>query len=1361
MTASFHSSGSRPRVPPCLLALAAIMALAHPAQAAVTDIATQPLATLPNVSAAPNLLFILDNSGSMQSAYMPDDMSSSRTFGFYSAQCNGTAYDPNHTYLPPVDYTNASYTPPTYPTAWTDGYQGASGGTHDVSGDVYFTYSGNEKRMNWTYPLSNAAAVDKTTVFYGECNTSNSSTGYSSTWTTTSASTGPGYGVFTTVKVSDLTAAQQQNYVNWYTYYRTRTLMMRTSMGLSINKLDDKYNVGFTVISNPSAAPSATFLDVKSFSDKVGTVQSASSQKGTFYTDLYAATGNSNTPLRGALAKAGQYYAYKASGQKYDPMQYACQRNYALLSTDGYWNTGTERTSGPAYGPYQMDNSTNVGNQDGSEVNPMKDSSFSATTTTTAYKTDASGATRTQTYSQTVTSVWTRTSTTTSATKSGTTYPVVAQKQTYNQVQQQTCQQTQVAQASYTHSETVVDGTTTSKSDSTVSYSGWVNSGTATCSNDSDTGVGSASQTWTNKGNPTNSTTSTKGTGVPVYTPSAGGSVTSTSTSSASGQTYSTPSVTGSYTAGTPQVGTPVTTGGSSDSLADIAEYYYATDLRNTKVSGAVCTSSSSGISRDVCQDDVPTDPSSGDTEQFQHMNTFTLGLGVSGTIPYDPTITPTKATKMNWPTPTNSSSGGDATNVDDLWHAALNGRGKFYSVLSASDLSAAITSIVDVVQSVAGSGSSAATSSLALVAGDNNRVYKASYTTVQWTGEVQAYAITAADGSFDTTKPPVWAAQTLLDNLALTSRKVYFNKSGVLKNFSYDQLTSTQQAYFDNFCSKSISSSSSVPPSQCAALSTAASDGTTPNLDAANSGTNLVAYLAGTRTFEKPATSGTTTTTLALYRARQHLLGDIIGGAPVYVGKPPFTYADAGYADFVSNKSSRTPMLYAAANDGMLHAFSAANDSTGGVEQWAFVPSAMMPNMFKLANSAYGSNHQYFVDGAPATGDVYIGGAWKTILVGGFNDGGQGYYALDITDPANPAMLWEFTDTNLGLSYGNPVITKRKDGTWVVVFGSGYNNTAGDGNGHLFVVNAATGAKLLDVCTDTKSAGTIKNGCTTPAGSKTTPSGLAKINGWIDDVTNNTSLRFYGGDLLGNVWRFDIDNQVAPNQAALQLATLTDSTGAVESITTQPQTVAVGLAKRAVVLVGTGRYLSQTDTTTTNKQSVYAIADDLTSTGWGDPRSGTNKSMFVQQTLTLSSDGLSATVSSNAVDLTKVATTAGWYIDFPNSGERIFADMTLQLNTLAISTGIPSVDACTAGGSSWLYYFNVATGSIVTNNPAGAQYSSEALIEGLNWVKDTSGNIHIYVQDSKGGLTSQKPQVNSSGTPGSVHRTSWRELTN
>ncbi len=123
----------------------------------------------------------------------------------------------------------------------------------------------------------------------------------------------------------------------------------------------------------------------------------------------------------------------------------------------------------------------------------------------------------------------------------------------------------------------------------------------------------------------------------------------------------------------------------------------------------------------------------------------------------------------------------------------------------------------------------------------------------------------------------------------------------------------------------------------------------------------------------------------------------------------------------------------------------------------------------------------------------------WKTILVGGLNGGGKGYYALDITDPDVPSLLWEFDTTNdadLGYTFGNPIVTKKADGTWVVLVTSGYNNAGGSntGKGFLYVLNANTGA-VISKYTE-RDEGVLQR-----------PSGLAKINPYIDDaVVNNAA---------------------------------------------------------------------------------------------------------------------------------------------------------------------------------------------------------------------------------------------------------------
>ncbi|MEK7413670.1 MAG: PilC/PilY family type IV pilus protein, partial [Planctomycetota bacterium] len=371
-----------------------------------------------------------------------------------------------------------------------------------------------------------------------------------------------------------------------------------------------------------------------------------------------------------------------------------------------------------------------------------------------------------------------------------------------------------------------------------------------------------------------------------------------------------------------------------------------------------------------------------------------------------------------------------------------------------------------------------------------------------------------------------------------------------------------------------------------------------------------------------------------------------------------------------------------------MLHAF----DSSTGQEIWAYVPSAVLPNLYKLADKNYASQHRYFVDGSPVQGDVKIGTDWKTILVGGLGAGGRSYYALDVTDPDSPKALWEFSNPNLGVTLGKPEIAKLKNGTWVVLVASGYNNVSpGTGRGYLFVLDAATGSVIRSIDTG--------------EGDTATPSGLAHIRAWVDNTINdNTVQRVYGGDNLGNVWRFDVNNDIGdPGYDAEKLAILRGATGNVQPVTARPE---LGLVdSNAVVYVGTGRYLGEPDLTSTDTQTIYAIKDKLTTSGYGNPRDALNK--FVRQTLTDTTCSASAgTVtaycaegrkarsgSSNAVDL---AADDGWYVDLPASGERATTDPQLVLGTLVFTTRVFSGDACKPAGNSFLNFFDYRNGGPV-----------------------------------------------------------------
>jgi type IV pilus assembly protein PilY1 len=723
---------------------------------------------------------------------------------------------------------------------------------------------------------------------------------------------------------------------------------------------------------------------------------------------------------------------------------------------------------------------------------------------------------------------------------------------------------------------------------------------------------------------------------------------------------------------------------GASDTLADAAAYYYNTDLRSTSFGN--CTGAlGSGI--DVCEDNVFA--TAQDPKTTQHMTTFTLGLGTNGKLSYasdyltggsadyNAIITGAK----NWPVP----QGDTLTTIDDLWHAAVNGRGQYFAAKNPDLLVGGLHTALAAAKTREAAGSAAATSNLQPVPGDNS-AYIASYRTMKWDGDVEARLIDLQTAALSAT--PVWTAQPQLDARVsdLTDTRdifTYVNGSQVL--FKPSSFTAAQKnAWFNPSASPALSQTGGWSATQTTAA--------TPD--------TLINYLRGQTGFEERSTN-----VVQLYRNREHVLGDIVDARPVYVKRSHLLYNDAGYAAFNASQIGRQGAVYVAANDGMLHAF----NSDTGAEMWAYVPSFVLPNLKALADDNYATQHQYFVDGSPNAGDIYTGSAWKTIIVGGLGAGGKGYYALDITNPASPSVLWEFTDANMGFSYATPIIGKLADGTWVVVVSSGYNNA--DGVGRLYVLNAATGALRFTISTG---VGTAAN-----------PSGLGKIVGFsIDGLHNNTIERVYGGDMLGNVWRFDLNDTIPPaGRDAFLLASLKVGTTP-QPITTTPEVgtyIKNGITYN-YVYVGTGRYLGTTDLTDTSQQSLYGLVDKFTATGIGDVRNSPNCPIVAQTLSNLSST--SRTTSHNAFD---PASACGWYVDFnpgnSTPGERVNVDMSLQLGVLAVGTNVPMNSVCTVGGTSWLYFFNYLDGTVLpgANNVAGQQFDNSILV-GLTVIQIGTG---------------------------------------
>ena len=1199
------------------------------ARAAVVDISTTPLSTATTSSVRANLMFVLDDSGSMAFDYLPDSADTNDVcFGVVAK--NGVFYDPTRTYLAPLKANGTAFTDASFTAASSDGYNGGS--TTDLS-NLSNLSTPNITVLGTTGPTVTGTTVSGPVVCgrksSSACDTTPDSSSSSSsstvaglkttttttvdrtyvrgnapgktcssvsnsctltTTTTTSVSTqDSGRFYWATLKAGQtsncaapanydivyktltLTAAQKTNYANWYAYYRTRMLSMRAGAGRAFAGIDaSRFRVGFSTISYTGITEGSDFLNIRDFD--------GGTQKADFYSKLYSNSPYGGTPLRPALVKAGKYYAGKISGQTNDPMQYSCQRNYTILSTDGYWNTGGGEPS--YYVPKRLDNSTAIGNQDGgnSIARPLRDECTASS----------------------------------------------------------------------------------------------------------------------NK----NSCTAALGPGV-------------------------------------------------SNTLADIAAYFYQTDLRTPTLGN--CTGSITG--QNVCDDTKPDGtyvgpPSDGkkDTAPYQHMTTFTIGLGVNGVLKYDKNYETAvsgdfydiKQGNKVWPNPVTNTSASlydDNTVIartDDLWHAAVNGRGHYYSAQNSTELATSLESALNAIDAKLGSGAAAATSSLTPTAGDD-WLFIPLFTTVQWTGEVSAYKIDTATGARLTDGvgkllPPVWNANDRIT--AQGARTVYTYKAGAPGNlaaFTYDNLSPANQANFNNLCAVGAEKLS-----QCLSI--------TPAAKAKVTGANVVDYLAGTKTYELSAAAVDD----QVFRTRILALGDIINTTPVYVQKPPFRYTDAGYSSFVSAQAARTGVLYVAANDGMLHAIKVSTDSTGGTELWAYVPSMVLPKMYKLADDNYANLHQYTVDGPTIVGDVYDGTNWRTVLVGGLGAGGRGYYALDVTDPTSPQVLWEISsadDPDIGLTFGNPILTKNKAGTWVVAFTSGYNNgsaasPAGSGNGYLYVRNALTGAAMSKIPTNVSGS---------PVGSGAAPSNLGKINAWSDDLTDNTAKRFYGGDMLGNVWRFDFDDNIAPaGNEAFRLA----QTASGQPITTKPQLseITKGGVKIPVVTIGTGRYLGASDLGDSSVQALYSFRDNLSATGLGDLSA--NASM-VQQVF-------NPDRTLNAEKTVDWATSSGWFIKFnQSSGERVNVDFDQQFDRLVVATNIPTPTICSPGGTSWLYSFNLGSGSVIETVLLGT------MTAGITTIVTTTGKLTTLVQGVDG---TNRPEDSGSfggAGPAVLKRTSWRELAN
>lgn len=555
--------------------------------------------------------------------------------------------------------------------------------------------------------------------------------------------------------------------------------------------------------------------------------------------------------------------------------------------------------------------------------------------------------------------------------------------------------------------------------------------------------------------------------------------------------------------------------------------------------------------------------------------------------------------------------------------------------------------------------------------------------------------------------------------------------------------------------------------------------------------GANQLAYLRGDATNEEK-NSGT-------FRNRSKILGDIINADPHFVQSENFGYntlasaEGTSYVTFLAGKSSRTAVVYAAANDGMVHAFRASD----GVELFAYVPKAVVSALQQLTLPAYAASsppgHKYLVDGSPTAWDAYWGATptWKTVLVGSLGAGGKAVYALDVSNPAsfgNSSVLWEFTGTNateqnnMGYIMGSATVARFPDGNYWAVFGNGYNSTSG--KAVLFMVRVDDPSTVITI-----DVGGTANGLSTPV--------LVDTNG--DRIVDLV----YAGDLKGNVWKFKFPgsstaqwkSDYLSGSTPKPLFTATDSSGTLQPITAP---VEVGLAPSGatglMVYFGTGQYFAVGDNTTLSTQSMYGVVD-AGSAFAGTMANPDHRDQLQAQTIVYERSRLrdpsqlesetnpmlrDRVISSNNVDY---ATKKGWVLDLipPTlvaEGERVISAPTLFNGSLLYQTITPVNIPCKFGGRSMLMLSNPATGGALALpsfdiNKDGSFNNSDMIDIGGGVMAQVSGvdtGVGISGGAGKPIKSGDRAYVPLSGTSGELgappissgtlkSRASWRQI--
>ncbi|MGY4533751.1 type IV pilus assembly protein PilY1 [Pseudomonas sp. TE3786] len=837
----------------------------------------------------------------------------------------------------------------------------------------------------------------------------------------------------------------------------------------------------------------------------------------------------------------------------------------------------------------------------------------------------------------------------------------------------------------------------------------------------------------------------------------------------------------------------------TTKTLADLSFHYWATDASTLTddVKAVIVAPNASDPAAQYW--DPKNDPAT-----WQHLTTYTVGLGLNSSltaagIPWAGSTyagagySALVAGTASWPAAASNST----NNVYDLWHTAINSRGEFFSADSPDTVVAAFNQIISRISNRTTSAGAPGVTADIVSDAINRDVYQTQLNSEDWSGNLTKFNIDS-----NNLRSKVWDAQSAISGKTASTRNIKMvSTTGVLTDFAWSNLTPAQQAMLnkDNDLTNTPTDTKGE-----ARLNYVRGD---QSGEGSTAGTfRIRSSVLGDIINSSPVIVGTPKNVAYLMDAIEDLSGT---GVRSY---KRFKAANRATKNDGEDNSPRRPMVYVGANDGMLHGF----DANTGEERFAFVPTAAIQNIYKLPAQRYtGSGHQYYVDGTPTVADVFFANAWHTVLVGTMRAGGRSLFALDITDPDHISLLWEknFTDTglsNLGYTFSQPTIARLHTGNWAAVIGNGYGNQSSSiaDNASLMIFNIETGElqRELVVAGDNTKA----NGLSTPR--------LADNNS--DGVADYA----YAGDLQGNMWRFDLvttravpvtpdpfkrgtgflgninANNFAVAYGGTPLYKATDSRAAssatAQAITAPPSLVRHPSTLGYLVIFGTGKYFETTDSTvdSTRAMTLYGIWDRKTKGQNTSSRTALKRSDLQAQTI--NSQPTNPFKDNVAVQGIRIVSnnTVQWYVDDAKStddsqvnkwgwaldlkvvgstptysGEMVINPMAARGQTLLLNTLTPNADPCKEGVDSWQYGLDPTTGGRTKFNVFDLD-NSGTIDDNDAYVSGGAGTVvSAYKKPGSGGFTTNNGEVFTAPSqgggmkyntgPGTTGRQSWRAI--